>query len=373
MSSTNEKVCLTSTMAGESPRSLEGNAIEAGPAAQAFAAPGAAVGLSEGLMGNSEVGHLNIGAGWQDIVRIDVSIKKREFHKNKTILESFERAKSGNGRLHFLGLAHPSRSPLYALLEAAKEQNVPHVYVHPPPRSAVGYCQDLLDFMAKEKYGALATVVGRYYAMDRDKRWEGVKVVGGDVTDEFMKPVIVNGDEGRIKDDDIFLNYRSDRMREISAVFGLPDKPMDVTIPKNLHIMTAMTNVLAEWLAAKGKKQTHIAETENCAHVTFLFNGGVEAQFTGEERHMIASPKVATYDLQPEKMAVQAVADKVGPSGKYDAAVQAITATDSAVGTIYAACQDACVLSVRAGRGGRCQHDYGGLSVRPTHVRCRSR
>ncbi|KAJ7613188.1 hypothetical protein FB45DRAFT_1036711 [Roridomyces roridus] len=234
------------------------------------------------------------------------------------------------------------------------------VYVHcigdgrdTAPRSAAGYCQDLLDFMAKEKYGALATVVGRYYAMDRDKRWERVKVavdglVGGvgeentdavaaikqsyenDVTDEFMKPVIVNGDEGRIKDDDtlFFFNYRSDRMREISAVFGLPDKPMEVTIPKNVHITTmsrynseypfavafppqAMTNVLAEWLAAKGR----ISPTEKYAHVTFFFNGGVEAQFMDEERHMIASPKVATYDLQPE-MDVQSIADKVAEVAK---------------------------------------------------------
>ncbi|KAJ7624536.1 phosphoglycerate mutase [Roridomyces roridus] len=443
MSSTNEKVCLivhdgwgVATEPG-----LKGNAIEAGTtenmdtigkehSQRKLAAHGVAVGLSEGLMGNSEVGHLNIGAGrivWQDIVRIDVSIKKRELHKNKNILESFERAKSGNGRLHFLGLisdggVHSHITHLYALLEAAKEQNVPHVYVHfigdgrdTAPRSAAGYCQDLLDFMAKEKYGALATVVGRYYAMDRDKRWERVQVavdglVGGvgeentdavaaikqsyekDVTDEFMKPVIVNGDEGRIKDDDtlFFFNYRSDRMREISAVFGLPDKPMEVTIPKNLHITTmsrynseypfavafppqAMTNVLAEWLAAKGKKQAHIAETEKYAHVTFFFNGGVEAQFTDEERHMIASPKVATYDLQPE-MAVQAVADKVaevvkadthdfvmcnfappdmvGHTGKYDAAVQAITATDAAVGTIYTACQDAgYVLLITADHG----------------------
>ncbi|KAJ7615881.1 phosphoglycerate mutase [Roridomyces roridus] len=432
MSDTKEKVCLIvhdgwgiATEPG-----LEGNAIEAGTtenmdkigaehAQRRLAAHGIAVGLSDGLMGNSEVGHLNIGAGrivWQDIVRIDVSIKKREFHKNKTILESFKRAKEGNGRLHLLGLisdggVHSHITHLYALLEAAKEQGIPNVYVHfigdgrdTAPRSAAGYCQDLLDFMAKEKYGTLATVVGRYYAMDRDKRWERVKIaidglVGGvgeegtdavaaikknyenDVTDEFLKPIIVNGDEGRIKDDDtlFFFNYRSDRMREITAVFGLPDKPMEVTIPKGLHITTmsqyngeypfavafppqAMTNVLAEWLASQGKTQAHIAETEKYAHVTFFFNGGVEAQFKDEERHMVPSPKVATYDLQPE-MAVQAVADTVakvleegkhdfvmcnfappdmvGHTGKYDAAVKAITATDAAVGTIYAACQKA--------------------------------
>ncbi|KAJ7194006.1 BPG-independent [Mycena pura] len=368
---------------------------------------------------------------WQDIVRIDVSIKKREFHKNKSILESFKRAKDGNGRLHLLGRSasqvsdggvHSHITHLYALLETAKEQGVPHAYVQfigdgrdTAPRSAAGYCQDLLDFMKKEEYGTLATVVGRYYAMDRDKRWERVKtavdgLVGGvgeagedavaaikksyeaDVTDEFLKPFIVNGDEGRIKDDDtlFFFNYRSDRMREIVTVFGLPDKPMEVAVPSGLHITTmsryntefpfpvafppqVMTNVLAEWIAAKGLKQSHIAETEKYAHVTFFFNGGIEKQFEQEERHMVPSPKVATYDLQPE-MSVQAVADTVakvveskehdfvmcnfappdmvGHTGVYDAAVKAIGATDAAVGTVYAACQRAgYVLLVTADHG----------------------
>ncbi|KAJ7453314.1 phosphoglycerate mutase [Mycena galericulata] len=443
MPETKEKVCLIvhdgwgiATEPG-----LEGNAIEAGTtenmdkigaenAQRRLAAHGTAVGLSDGLMGNSEVGHLNIGAGrivWQDIVRIDVSIKKREFHKNKNILESFKHAKEGNGRLHLLGLVsdggvHSHITHLYALLEAAKEQGIPHTYVHfigdgrdTAPRSAAGYLQDLLDFMKKEEYGELATVVGRYYAMDRDKRWERVKIavdglVGGvgeegadavaaikkdyekDVTDEFLKPIIVNGDEGRIKNDDtlFFFNYRSDRMREIVSVFGLPDKPMEVNVPTGLHITTmsryntefpfaiafppqAMTNVLAEWLAEKGATQAHIAETEKYAHVTFFFNGGVEAQFKDEERHMVPSPKVATYDLQPE-MSVQAVADTVarvveskkhdfvmcnfappdmvGHTGVFDAAVKAITATDAAVGTVYAACQRAgYVLLITADHG----------------------
>jgi len=408
---------------------LEGNAIEAGDTTnmdkiakdhshRKLAAHGTAVGLSDGLMGNSEVGHLNIGAGrivWQDIVKIDVSIKKKEFHKNKTILESFKRAKDGNGRLHLLGLVsdggvHSHIKHLYALLETAKEQGIPHTYIHffgdgrdTAPRSAAGYCQDLLDFMKKEEYGELATVIGRYYAMDRDKRWERVKIavdglVGGvgedakdgviaaikanydkDVTDEFLKPIIVNGDEGRVKDNDtlFFFNYRSDRMREIVTVFGLPDKPMEVDVPKNLSITTmsrynndfpfhiafpplGMANVLAEWLSKQGVKQAHIAETEKYAHVTFFFNGGVEKQFENEVRHMIPSPKVATYDLQP-RMSVQGVADKVvsvlkegdcefvmcnfappdmvGHTGVYDAAVEAISHTDAAVGTIYDACQ----------------------------------
>ncbi|KAF9028545.1 cofactor-independent phosphoglycerate mutase [Hymenopellis radicata] len=420
---------------------LEGNAIEAGTTTnmdtiakehshRKLAAHGIAVGLSEGLMGNSEVGHLNIGAGrivWQDIVKIDVSIKKREFHKNKVILESMQKAKEGNGRLHLLGLisdggVHSHIRHLFALLETAKEVGVPHVYVHflgdgrdTAPRSAAGYCQELVDFMKKEKVGELATIVGRYYAMDRDKRWDRVKIaidglVGGvgetaedgvaaikanyekDVTDEFLKPIIVNGDAGRIKDGDslFFFNYRSDRMREITSVFGLPDKPMEVTVPKDITITTmsrynaefpfpvayppqAMTNVLAEVLAKNDIKQAHIAETEKYAHVTFFFNGGLEKQFDKEERHMIPSPKVATYDKLP-KMSVKAVAEKVaevvktgehpfvmcnfappdmvGHTGVYDAAVEAIGHTDEAVGIVYKACQEAgYILLVTADHG----------------------
>ncbi|KIK06336.1 hypothetical protein K443DRAFT_276907 [Laccaria amethystina LaAM-08-1] len=394
-------------------------------------AHGTAVGLSEGLMGNSEVGHLNIGAGrivWQDIVRIDVSIKKRAFHKNPQILDSCKRAVEGTGRLHLLGLVsdggvHSHINHLFALLETAKEQGVPNTYVHfladgrdTAPRSSNKYAQQLLDFTKKENYGELATVIGRYYAMDRDKRWERVKVaidglVGGvgekveedviktievnykkDVTDEFLKPIIVNGDEGRIKDGDtlFFFNYRSDRMREIASVFGLPDKPMEVDIPKDLGITTMstynsefpfpvafppqpMTNVLAEWLAKEGIKQAHIAETEKYAHVTFFFNGGVEKQFAHEERHMIPSPKVATYDKEP-KMSVHGVAakvaevlrkgedqfvmcnfappDMVGHTGVYDAAVVAITETDKAVGTVYKAAEEAgYILLITADHG----------------------
>lgn len=420
---------------------LKGNAIEAGTttnmdtiakdhAHRTLAAHGVAVGLSDGLMGNSEVGHLNIGAGrivWQDIVRIDVAIKKRLFHKSDKILESFKHAKEGNGRLHLLGLVsdggvHSHITHLCALLETAKEVGVPHVYIHffgdgrdTAPRSAAGYAKDLIAFIEKEKFGQIATVVGRYYAMDRDKRWERVKIAveglvkgegskGEDVvktieeryekdeTDEFLKPIIVNGDEGRLKDNDtlFFFNYRSDRMRELVTVLGLPDKPMEVDVPKDLHITTmsrynaefpfpvafapqAMTNVLAEWLAKQGVKQAHIAETEKYAHVTFFFNGGVEKQFEAEERHMIPSPKVATYDKEPA-MSAQGVADKVaevvkadkhefvmcnfappdmvGHTGVYDAAVEAITHTDAAVGTVYKACQEAgYILLVTADHG----------------------
>ncbi|KIJ48531.1 hypothetical protein M422DRAFT_777874 [Sphaerobolus stellatus SS14] len=253
--------------------------------------------------------------------------------------------------------------------------------------------------------------------MDRDKRWDRVKIAVDaltqgegeqldsdadliakieerykkDETDEFLKPIVV-GKDGRIKDHDtlFFFNYRSDRMREIVQLFGLPDKPIDVSIPEDLNISTmskykaeftfpvafppqAMTNVLAEWLAKQGLKQSHIAETEKYAHVTFFFNGGVEKKYDNEDREMVASPKVATYDKQPE-MSAQGVADKVaeivksntydfvmcnfappdmvGHTGVYEAAVKAITATDAAVGTIYKACQEAgYVLLITADHG----------------------
>ncbi|KAH9926485.1 cofactor-independent phosphoglycerate mutase [Fomitopsis serialis] len=413
-------------------KNMKGDAISAGDttnmdtiakdhSVRTLQAHGIAVGLSDGSWVTRKSGdHLNIGAGrivWQDIVKIDVSIKKKQFHKNEVILESCKHAKEGNGRLHFLGLisdggVHSHINHLYALLETAKEQGVPHVYIHffgdgrdTAPRSAAGYAKDLLAFIEKEKYGQIATVVGRYYAMDRDKRWErgegekGEDVVKAieerykkDETDEFLKPIIVNGDEGRIKEGDtLFLfNYRSDRVREIATVLGLPDKPMEVDVPKNLHISTMsrynaefpfpvafpplpMTNVLAEWLAKEGVKQAHVAETEKYAHVTFFFNGGVEKQFAAEERHMIPSPKVATYDKEP-KMSVQSVADKVaeivkkgdhefvmcnfappdmvGHTGIYDAAVEAISHTDAAVGTVYKACQEAgYILLITADHG----------------------
>jgi len=320
------------------------------------------------------------------------------------------------------GGVHSHIHHLRALLETAKKTGVPHTYIHffgdgrdTAPTSAKGYAEDLLSFIKSESYGELATVVGRYYAMDRDKRWDRVKVAvdalvegegeeTNDVlktiqekyekkeTDEFFKPIIVNGSEGRIKEGDtlFFFNYRSDRMREIASVIGLPDKPIEVNIPKDLHITTMsrynaefpfpvafppqpMTNVLAEWLSKQGASQAHIAETEKYAHVTFFFNGGVEKQFPSEERHMISSPRVATYDLQPE-MSAQGVADKVadvvkshkhefvmcnfappdmvGHTGIYDAAVKAITATDKAVGTISKACEEAgYVLLITADHG----------------------
>lgn len=217
-----------------------------------------AVGLPEGLMGNSEVGHLNIGAGrvvWQDVVRIDQTIKNGELNKVDNIVKSFKRAKNGNGRLHLLGLVsdggvHSHINHLKSLLKVAKELEVPHVYIHffgdgrdTDPKSGKGHMEDLLKFTKEIGLGKIATVVGRYYVMDRDKRWDRVEIgmkgivlgdgeatddpvkliqerYGKDETDEFLKPIIVNGDEARVKDNDtlFFFNYRSDRVREISTL-----------------------------------------------------------------------------------------------------------------------------------------------------------
>ena len=379
-----------------------------------------AVGLPKGLMGNSEVGHLNIGAGrvvWQDVVRIDKTIEDGEMNKVENIVKSFTRAKDGNGRLHLCGLVsdggvHSHIEHLKSLLKVAKELGVPHVYIHffgdgrdTDPHSGLGHMKDLLTFTTELGLGKIGTVVGRYYIMDRDKRWDRVEIgmkglVTGEgeasedpvstmqqrydngETDEFLKPIIVNGDEGRIKDGDtvFFFNYRSDRVREVTQLLGDQDrspKP-DFPYPKDIAITTmtryktdftfpiafapqVMDNVLADWLSQKGIKQRHIAETEKYAHVTFFFNGGQEVQYDGEERDMIASPKVATYDKQPT-MSAMGVADKmceriregtyefvmnnfappdmVGHTGVYEAAIEGVAETDKAIGKVYECCKE---------------------------------
>ncbi|TPX18196.1 uncharacterized protein E0L32_002705 [Thyridium curvatum] len=382
-----------------------------------------AVGLPEGLMGNSEVGHLNIGAGrvvWQDVVRIDQSIKKGDFSKNDVIKSTMERAKNGNGRLHLCGLishggVHSKQTHLYALLEAAKEYQIPKVYIHffgdgrdTDPKSGAAYMQELQDKIKELGIGQIATVVGRYYAMDRDKRWERIEIamkglVQGEgeasedpvktvkeryekgETDEFLKPIIVGGDEGRLKDDDtvFFFNYRSDRVRQITQLLGDVDRSPrpDFAYPKiKLVTMTQykvdypfeiafkpqhMGNVLAEWLGKQEVEQVHVAETEKYAHVTFFFNGGVEKVFhletRDEKQDLVPSNKtVATYDKAPE-MSADGVAnqvckrlgeqkfpfvmnnfappDMVGHTGVYEAAIIGCEATDKAIGKILEACK----------------------------------
>lgn len=386
-------------------------------------ASGLSVGLPDGLMGNSEVGHLNIGAGrvvYQDIVRINMAVKKKEFATNESFKGACEHAKSTSGRIHLLGLVsdggvHSHITHLFGLMEAAKELGVPKCYVQffsdgrdTRPTSGVTYVQQVLDKLKELEYGSLATVVGRYYAMDRDKRWERIKIayeglvqsIGetaapdkvievikgryeatGDKheTDEFLKPIIVDP-EGRIRDGDTlcYIDYRADRMREINEATGIkPPFETDV-VPKNLHQVTMTQyksefpfpvlfpptvpkNVLAEWLSVHKVGQCHVAETEKYAHVTFFFNGGQEAQFEGEERKLVPSPKVATYDLLPE-MSAQGVADEVckaiesgkhpfvmcnfappdmvGHTGKYEPAVKGCAATDKAIGQIYKSCKE---------------------------------
>lgn len=390
-----------------------------------LAAHGRAVGLPAGLMGNSEVGHLNIGAGrivYQDIVRIDLAIENGSLESGAELQQAFAAAKTGTGRLHLIGLVsdggvHSHILHLQALLEYAKRAQVPETFVHAitdgrdtAPMSAVGYLCDMLEFLEKIEYGRLATVVGRYYAMDRDSRWERTKLAFdawtagegamvatedllGEIqgryvreeseTDEFLKPMITCR-EGTIRDGDvlIFFNFRSDRMRQIVGSLGMVGGEerlnfVPKTMPRNLKI-TCMTryneafpfavlsapqqldNVLAEHLSRLGIGQFHTAETEKYAHVTFFFNGGREVQFEGEERRLVASPKVATYDLKPE-MSVAEVADSVidalasnqypfvmcnfappdmvGHTGKYEPTVRAVEATDAAIGRVFAACQ----------------------------------
>ncbi|CAI7592092.1 2-3-bisphosphoglycerate-independent phosphoglycerate mutase [Penicillium manginii] len=338
-----------------------------------------AVGLPEGLMGNSEVGHLNIGAGrvvWQDSVRIDQTMKNGEMNKVENIVKAFTRAKEGNGRLHLCGLVsdggvHSNITHLFSLLDVAKEMQIPEVFIHffgdgrdTDPKSSALYMEQLLNKIKEVGIGSIATVVGRYYIMDRDKRWERVEVgmkgmVTGEgedssdplktildryekkETDEFLKPIIVGGKERRVQDNDtlFFFNYRSDRVREITQLLGDYDRSPrpDFPYPKNISITTMtqyktdytfpvafppqqMGNVLAEWLAKKNLQQCHIAETEKYAHVTFFFNGGIEKQFPGEIRDMIPSPRVATYDLDPKMSAAEVgtkMAERLGEK-KFD-------------------------------------------------------
>eukprot|EP01089_Gocevia_fonbrunei_P021117 TRINITY_DN8069_c0_g1_i1.p1 TRINITY_DN8069_c0_g1~~TRINITY_DN8069_c0_g1_i1.p1 ORF type:complete len:534 (-),score=148.06 TRINITY_DN8069_c0_g1_i1:86-1531(-) len=396
-----------------------------------LSASGFDVGLNDGLMGNSEVGHLNIGAGrvvWQDIVRIDKSILDGKFASNETLVKAFRAAKEGTGRIHFLGLVsdggvHSHIDHLKALLEAAKAQNVPEAYLHyfgdgrdTPPQSGVNYVEDINNFLEKLEYGQLATLLGRYYAMDRDKRWERVHVAykgifhgeGEEITkenliegikkryangenDEFLKPFIINK-KGIVQPNDVLLcfDFRSDRMRQMGETLVLDggmfeepnvDKEKEKALLSTLKVFTmtqykkdfpfpvlfpqlSMDNVLAEHLSKLGVKQFHTAETEKYAHVTFFFNGGVEKQFEGEDRKLISSPKVATYDLKPEMSVIEvgneladvieknddktgygflmcnfAPPDMVGHTGSYEETVKACEFTDHAISRVKEACK----------------------------------
>ncbi|GAB4297498.1 MAG: 2,3-bisphosphoglycerate-independent phosphoglycerate mutase [Desulfuromonadia bacterium] len=334
---------------------------------------GLAVGLPEGQMGNSEVGHLNLGAGrvvYQDLTRITKAIDDGDFFTNPVLLDCIARVKKGGGALHLTGLlsdggVHSHNTHLYALVELARRQGVERLYIHPildgrdtPPQSGAGYLRELEEKLASIGHGRIATVSGRYYTMDRDNRWERVEkgyramVEGvGDhfpspqdaiaasyaagVTDEFMVPVVIveNGSPvGPIREGDgvIFFNFRADRAREITRALAFDDFS---GFPRPCHPRLAsfvcmteydatfglpiafgpeeLTNILGGVVASRGLRQLRIAETEKYAHVTFFFNGGVEEPFPGEERVLIPSPKdVATYDQKPE-MSAFAVTDEL--------------------------------------------------------------
>lgn len=330
------------------------------------------VGLPEGQMGNSEVGHMNLGAGrvvYQDLVKINVAIEDHSFHENEVLQEAFTYAKKNKRKVHFIGLVsdggvHSHIEHLKALCDAAKEKDLEQVFIHAftdgrdtDPKSGLGYLKDLQGHL-NNSAGEIASVIGRYYAMDRDSRWERVKLaydlmVNGEgekaddifaaikgsyddgVTDEFLKPIILMKDGApvaTIEEDDVVIcfNFRTDRGREITQALTQKDFPEHNMHNLSLHYVTMaryddtfkkvkvmfekdnLNNTLGEVLARNGKKQIRIAETEKYPHVTFFFSGGRETEFEGEKRLLCPSPKVATYDLQPEMSAYE-IRDKIVP------------------------------------------------------------
>ena len=382
-----------------------------------LSASGLDVGLPEGQMGNSEVGHTNIGAGrvvFQDLPHISRDIDSGEFFKNPAYLEAMEHCREWGTALHLMGLlsdggVHSHITHLFALVKMAKEQGLEKVYVHcfldgrdVPPSSGKSYVEQLQAKLDELGTGRIATVMGRYYAMDRDKRWDRVqraydaialgegifeedpaaavqKSYDSGVTDEFMEPVVcAKGAQVRDNDSIIFYNFRPDRAREINRCFVDEDfqdverkkgfvpvdfvctTEYDATMP-NVTVAyprQKLENIFGEYISKLGLTQLRIAETEKYAHVTFFFNGGVETVFPGEDRVLIASPKVATYDLQPEMSAYQvteeavkriesgaydviilnfANCDMVGHTGVYEAACRAVTAVDECVGRVVEA------------------------------------
>ncbi len=385
------------------------------PNIQIFA-DGEHVGLPDGQMGNSEVGHLNIGAGrivYQELTKINKEIKDGEFFKNEKFLNAVKHVKENNSSLHMYGLVstggvHSSLDHILALIEFAKQEGLKKVYLHAfldgrdtPPQSAVGFLETVESKLKEAGLPPIASVTGRYYAMDRDNRWERVEkaynmLVLGEgnkaesaieavkasykkgVNDEFVEPTVINVPNSRIEDNDaiIFFNFRPDRAREISKAVNFEnfDGFKRKAVRKSIYYVTftqydatfpfpvafepqKLTNILGEVLDKNGIKQFRTAETEKYAHVTFFFNGGVEAPNKLETRVLVNSPKVATYDLQPEMSAYQvcdevlkaldnkdygfilvnfANPDMVGHTGVMEAAVKACETVDECVGKIVA-------------------------------------
>ena len=383
-------------------------------------ASGMDVGLPDGQMGNSEVGHTNMGAGrivYQELTRITKSIEEGEYLSNPVLLHAMENAKKPGAALHLMGLlsdggVHSHIRHLFGLIEMAKKMGVEKVYVHcfmdgrdVPPTSGAEYIEELQKELEKTGVGKIATVSGRYYAMDRDNRWERVvkaydAMVNGEgvkapdpaammrqsyadgVTDEFIVPAVVTeGAEVKSGDSVIFFNFRPDRARELTRTLVDPDfagferkkgffpltyicmTQYDATMP-NVEVAYApqsLANTFGEYISKNGLTQLRIAETEKYAHVTFFFNGGVEAPYPGEDRALIPSPKVATYDLQPEMSAYlvtdevvkrirsgkydviilnYANCDMVGHTGVFEAAVKAVEAVDTCLGRTLAAIEE---------------------------------
>ena len=410
---------------------LKGNAIDAAKTPRLdeifktyptteIGASGMDVGLPDGQMGNSEVGHTNIGAGrvvYQELTRITKAARDGELQKNEALLGAIENCKKNNSAIHFIGLlsnggVHSHNEHLYALIEMAKNSGLTEIYVHclldgrdVPPASGADFVAELQQKMAEIGAGKISTVAGRYYGMDRDNRWDRVEkaysaMVYGDgimaddaveaikksyetidedgknLTDEFVLPTVIAGGKAICDDDSIvFFNFRPDRAREITRTFvddeftGFERKggrkqayyvrmtQYDATMP-NVEIASkpqTLTNTLGEYLSKKHLKQLRIAETEKYAHVTFFFNGGKEVEYEGEDRILVKSPAVATYDLQPEMSAVPvcdkvvdaiksgkydviilnfANCDMVGHTGFFDAAVKAVETVDTCVGRV---------------------------------------
>ncbi|PAD71998.1 2,3-bisphosphoglycerate-independent phosphoglycerate mutase [Paenibacillus campinasensis] len=383
---------------------------------------GEAVGLPEGQMGNSEVGHLNIGAGrivYQDLTRISKSIREGEFFKNETLVEAIQNAKKNNKKLHLYGLVsdggvHSHIEHMFAMLDLAKQEGLDEVYIHGfmdgrdvAPDSGRQFVKDLIAKIEEIGIGKIATVSGRYYAMDRDKRWDRVEkayraMVYGDgpkytdplkaiedsyeksIYDEFVEPTVIVDEQGNpvslveSGDSVVFLNFRPDRAIQLSQVFTNKDFrgfERGPKFPENLHFVCLtlfsetvegfvaykpknLDNTLGEVLVQHNKKQLRIAETEKYPHVTFFFSGGRDVELPGETRVLINSPKVATYDLQPEMSAYEvaeacvkeieadkhdaiilnfANPDMVGHSGMLEPTIKAVEATDECVGKVVEA------------------------------------
>ena len=379
-------------------------------------ASGLDVGLPDGQMGNSEVGHTNIGAGrivYQELTRITKSIEDGDFFENEALVKAVENCKKNDSALHLMGLlspggVHSHTNHLYGLLRLAKKNGIEKVHVHAfldgrdvPPSSAVEYIKEAIEKMRDIGVGDIATVMGRYYAMDRDNRWERVSkaydaIVYGegveaesavtaveesynnDVTDEFVVPTVIKKDGeplGKVSENDsvVFFNFRPDRARELTRTIVDEDfsgferdyfktcfvtmTQYDATMP-NVEVAfkpEQLINTFGEYISKKGLRQLRIAETEKYAHVTFFFNGGVVKPYGGEDRALINSPKVATYDLKPEMSAYEvtdevvkridggeydviilnfANCDMVGHTGVFDAAVKAVEAVDECLGRV---------------------------------------